>query len=62
MRALLRLLELVLRLLEQAIETRRRKKRQAQRDELESDPAGFFDNHFNGVRKPKSDATDKTGS
>lgn len=60
MRALMRLIELLARLLEQVIGTRRRQKRQAQRNELQSDPAGYFEHHFGGVRRPKSDAAGKT--
>lgn len=60
MGALLRLFEMVVRLLERTLERRRQRIRQAQRDELENDPVGFFDAHFNGVRERKTDAADKT--
>lgn len=60
MAALLRLLEMAVRLIERALERRRQRTRQAHRDELENDPVGFFDAYFNGVHERKADAADKT--
>jgi hypothetical protein len=59
MRAVLRLLELIVRFIQRAIDARAQRIRQAQRDELESDPVGFFDAHFDGVRRPKARDADK---
>ena len=59
MSAIVELLSVLLRIVERIIRDRKRKKRQVERNELEDNPAEFFNNHFDGVRdKPESGANE----
>lgn len=56
MRALLRVFELLVTIVDRMLRARQQRKAQEECDELESNPAGWFDGHFGGMRKSSNDA------
>lgn len=56
MRALFRVFELLVTIVDRMLRTRQQRKAQEERDELENNPAGWFDGHFDGMRKSSNDA------
>ena len=54
------LLEIILRLVDKLLTAIAFKKAQNERDKLETNPAEFFVDHFNGGLSDTADKTDKT--
>jgi hypothetical protein len=58
MKGIIRLLTILANLLQGFLNQRKQAKVQEERDELEADPASWYDGHFDGLRKHNESATE----
>ena len=58
----MKLLEIILRLIDQLLTTIKFRKAQNDREKLEENPAAFFNDHFGSSMQSSKDKTNKTDS